>query len=46
MQLILVAILIAWPGSVTYWLDKKPTVDPATIEIDIPRKARPPREIR
>ena len=23
------AILIVWPGSVTYWLDKKPTVDPA-----------------
>ena len=46
MQLILVAILIAWPGSVTYWLDKKPTVDPATIKLDIPRKARPPREIK
>ena len=46
MQVILVAILIFWPGSVTYWLDKKPTVDPATIKLDIPRKARPPREIK
>jgi hypothetical protein len=28
LQLILVVILIFWPGSVTYWLDKGPKVDP------------------
>ena len=35
MQLILVAIVIFWPESVTYWLDKGPAVDLNTIEIKI-----------
>jgi len=42
MQLILVAILIFWPGSVTYWLEKKPTVDPSTIKLELPRKRLTP----
>ncbi|KQQ34449.1 MULTISPECIES: TRAP transporter large permease subunit [Rhizobium/Agrobacterium group] len=36
MQLILVAIIIFWPESVTYWLDKAPDVDLNTIKIEIP----------
>jgi tripartite ATP-independent transporter DctM subunit len=36
LQVALVAIVILWPASVTYWLDKGPKVDPNTIEIRIP----------
>jgi tripartite ATP-independent transporter DctM subunit len=36
MQIILVVVVIAWPESVTYWLDKGPKVDPNSIKIDIP----------
>jgi tripartite ATP-independent transporter DctM subunit len=36
LQIILVAILIFWPGMVTYWLDAGPTVDPNSIQIEIP----------
>jgi tripartite ATP-independent transporter DctM subunit len=36
LQVILVVVVIWWPGSVTYWLDKGPTVDPNSIQIDIP----------
>ncbi|AXV15219.1 C4-dicarboxylate ABC transporter [Neorhizobium sp. SOG26] len=36
MQLILVAIVIFWPESVTYWLDKAPDVDLDTIKIEVP----------
>jgi len=35
MQLILVAIVIIWPESVTYWIDSGPKVDPSNIEIKI-----------
>ncbi len=37
LQILLVVILIFWPGSVTYWLDKGTGVDPSTIKIDIPQ---------
>ena len=36
MQLILVAIVIFWPQSVTYWLDNSPKVDPNSIKIEVP----------
>jgi len=36
MQIILVVVVIAWPESVTYWLDKGPKLDPNSIKIDIP----------
>ena len=36
LQVLLVAIVIYWPGSVTYWLNKGPLVDPNTIEIRVP----------
>jgi tripartite ATP-independent transporter DctM subunit len=42
LQLILVAIVIAWPQSVTYWLDKKPVVDPSKINIQIELPDAPP----
>lgn len=35
LQVILVVILIFWPQSVTYWLDKPSAVDPSTIKIEI-----------
>ena len=36
MQLILVAIVIFWPESVTYWIDKAPDVDLNSIKIEVP----------
>ena len=36
LQIILVAVLIFWPEMVTYWLDTGPTVDPNSIEIEMP----------
>jgi TRAP-type C4-dicarboxylate transport system permease large subunit len=38
LQLILVAIIIAWPGSVTMMLDRGPKVDPSKVEIIIPQQ--------
>ncbi len=37
LQVVLVVILIFWPGSVTYWLDKKSTIDPSKVRIEIPQ---------
>jgi len=37
LQVILVVIVIFWPGSVTYWLDKPVLVDPSKIEIPMPQ---------
>jgi hypothetical protein len=42
LQIILVVILIFWPRSVTYWLDKGPKVDPAKIKIEIELPELPP----
>ena len=36
LQVLLVAVVILWPESVTYWLDAKVDVDLDTIQIDIP----------
>jgi TRAP-type mannitol/chloroaromatic compound transport system permease large subunit len=36
LQLLLVVIVIVWPESVTYWLDRGPRVDPGTVIIDLP----------
>ena len=36
LQVILVVIVIFWPGSVTYWLDSGPSIDPVKIKIEIP----------
>jgi tripartite ATP-independent transporter DctM subunit len=36
MQLILVAVVIFWPESVTYWLEKEAVVDLDKVEINLP----------
>lgn len=36
LQLLLVAIVIVWPQSVTYWIDKGLKTDPSSLEISIP----------
>ena len=36
LQLILVAMLIFWPGMVTYWLDKEIKVDLDKVKIELP----------
>jgi TRAP-type mannitol/chloroaromatic compound transport system permease large subunit len=45
LQVILVVILIFWPGSVTYWLDKGTGTDPTKvdIQIDLPTDIGPPK---
>ena len=35
LQVVLVAIVIFWPGSVTYWIDKPADIDPAKVRIQI-----------
>jgi tripartite ATP-independent transporter DctM subunit len=35
MQLMLVVIVIFWPSSVTYWLDKTPKTDASKVKIEI-----------
>jgi hypothetical protein len=37
LQVNLVVIIIFWPGSVAYWLDKPVATDPSTIKIEIPQ---------
>lgn len=39
LQLVLVAMLIAWPESVTYFITPEAVVDPANIRLDIPMPA-------
>ena len=41
LQVILVIIVIFWPGSVTYWLDKPAHLDPSKIEIPMPQLPLP-----
>jgi TRAP-type mannitol/chloroaromatic compound transport system permease large subunit len=36
LQLTLVAVVIFWPESVTYWIDKGTGVDPSTVRIEVP----------
>ncbi|WP_416355770.1 TRAP transporter large permease [Aureimonas phyllosphaerae] len=36
LQLILVAILIVWPQSVTYFLKEERVIDPSTIQLNVP----------
>jgi TRAP-type mannitol/chloroaromatic compound transport system permease large subunit len=47
MQLILVAIVIGWPESVTYWLDGASNIDPNSVKIEMPTISdAPPPEIK
>jgi tripartite ATP-independent transporter DctM subunit len=41
LQLLLVAVVIFWPESVTYWIDRGPRVDPSTVIIDLPPPVMP-----
>jgi TRAP-type mannitol/chloroaromatic compound transport system permease large subunit len=41
LQVILVIVVIFWPGSVTYWIDKGPVIDPGKIEIPLPNLTLP-----
>ena len=41
LQVILVVILIFWPQSVTYWIERTKTVNPNSIKIDIPQLDSP-----
>ena len=34
-MVILVAIVIFWPASVTYWIDKSTNIDPSKVKIEI-----------
>jgi len=45
LQLLLVAIVIFWPESVTYWLDRGTGVDPATVTIDVPAPPPPTDDV-
>jgi tripartite ATP-independent transporter DctM subunit len=36
LQVVLVAVVILWPESVTYWIDKGTGVDPSTVRIEVP----------
>src|SRR5712675_1179684 len=42
LQLILVAIVIFWPQSVTYWIEKGTGVDPSKVNIELPGDLPPP----
>jgi tripartite ATP-independent transporter DctM subunit len=44
LQVVLVAILILWPQSVTYWIEPTRKVDPATIKIEIEQPELPPMD--
>jgi hypothetical protein len=45
LQVVLVVIVIFWPGSVTYWLDKPVNTDPSQIKIEIPQINLPPLDL-
>jgi tripartite ATP-independent transporter DctM subunit len=42
LQVILVIIVIFWPGSVTYWIERATRVDPSKVKIEIPQPDLPP----
>jgi len=45
LQLTLVAIVIMWPESVTYWLDRGTGVDPASVRIEVPTPEPPTDDV-
>jgi len=45
MQLVLVVVVILWPEAVTYWISAPSTVDPSTIELNIPQFDAPPLDL-
>jgi len=45
LQVILVAIIILWPESVSYFLDRGPKIDPSTVRIEVPLPDLPPEDV-
>ena len=41
LQVILVVIVIFWPGSATYWLSRGPGIDPSKVNIEIQQPDMP-----
>lgn len=41
LQMLLVGIILMWPGAVTYLIQGGPTVDPSTVIIDVPPPTPP-----
>jgi hypothetical protein len=41
-MVILVAIVIFWPSSVTYWIDKPVAFDPSKVKIELEMPEAPP----
>jgi tripartite ATP-independent transporter DctM subunit len=41
LQLLMALILILWPGLVSYWIDRPVTVNPATIQFQVPDMGAP-----
>jgi len=41
-MIILVAIVIFWPASVTYWIDRSTKIDPSKVKIEIQMPEMPP----
>ncbi|HEX3164219.1 MAG TPA: TRAP transporter large permease subunit [Pseudolabrys sp.] len=41
-MVILVAIVILWPASVTYWIDRTTKIDPSKVKIEIQMPEMPP----
>jgi hypothetical protein len=41
-MIILVGILIIWPASVTYWIERSTKVDPSKVNIEIQMPEMPP----
>lgn len=44
-MIILVAIVIFWPGSVTYWIEHGSDVDPSKIQFNVPLTDAPPLDL-
>jgi tripartite ATP-independent transporter DctM subunit len=40
-MVVLVAIVIFWPGSVTYWIERNTDVDPSKVKIELPMPEAP-----
>ena len=45
-MVILVAIVIFWPASVTYWIDKSTNIDPSKVKIEIQMPDMPAAQFR
>ena len=45
-MVILVAIVIFWPASVTYWIESTMKMDPSKVKIEIPMPEMPPLNLK